>query len=48
MIRSSAFTGSGRLAVVTAGRDVVCATDQVDVGVWPDGQDGLAEFHIQF
>jgi len=36
------------LTVVASGGDVVRAADQVDVGVRPDGQEGLAEIHIQF
>jgi hypothetical protein len=36
------------LILMTPGRDVVRAAEQLDVGVRPDGQDGLAEFHIQF
>jgi hypothetical protein len=33
---------------MTPGRDVVGAAEQFDIGVRPDSQDGLAEFHIRF
>jgi hypothetical protein len=36
------------LILMTPGRDVVGAAEQFDIGVRPDSQDGLAEFHIRF
>jgi hypothetical protein len=41
-------TATAFLALVTLGCDIVRAVEQLDVSVWPDGQDNLAEFHIQF
>jgi hypothetical protein len=41
-------TATAFLTLVTAGGDIVRMPDQFDVCGRLDGQEGIAEFHIQF